>query len=84
MIIIEDLIVYCCYYEIFVMREVEIILFIDFGIFYVIGYFNLLDMKEYIVFVKGDILIGELVFVCVYFECLIGDVFGLYCCDCGL
>lgn len=60
-------------------------LFIDFGIFKVYGYINEVDGKEYVVFVMGDVLFGEeLVLVWVYLECFIGDVFGFYCCDCGL
>lgn len=54
-----------------------------FGEFKVVGYINKFDNKEYVVFIKGDIDYNSFVFVCVYFECLIGDVFGFECCDCG-
>lgn len=45
---------------------------------------NVVDNKEYVVLVKGEIDFFKFVLVCVYFECFIGDVFYFYCCDCGL
>lgn len=50
---------------------------IKYGEFIVYSFVEIILGKEYVVLVKGDIVDGENVFICIYLECLIGDVFGL-------
>lgn len=83
MITIEALIEYRRRNEKLVKREVEITLPTEFGTFRAIGYTNVLDDKEHVAIVKGDINPDEPVLVRVHSECLTGDVLGSYRCDCG-
>lgn len=55
----------------------------QFGNFRVIGYENVIDGREHIALVKGDIEGKEDVLVRMHSECLTGDVFGSQRCDCG-
>jgi 3,4-dihydroxy 2-butanone 4-phosphate synthase / GTP cyclohydrolase II len=82
-ITIKDLIQYRNRREKLVNREVEIELPTEFGTFRAIGYSNSLDEKEHVAFVKGDITPDDATLVRVHSECLTGDVFGSYRCDCG-
>lgn len=82
-ITIKDLIQFRNRREKLVNREVEIELPTEFGTFRAIGYSNSLDEKEHVAFVKGDINPEEATLVRVHSECLTGDVFGSYRCDCG-
>lgn len=82
-ITIKDLIAYRSMQEKLVKREIEINLPTQFGEFRAIGYSNLLDDKEHIALVKGDITSQESTLVRVHSECLTGDVFGSNRCDCG-
>ena len=82
-ITIKDLIKYRNRREKLVKKEVEIELPTEFGSFKAIGYSNVLDQKEHVAFVKGDISPDEATLVRVHSECLTGDVFGSYRCDCG-
>jgi 3,4-dihydroxy 2-butanone 4-phosphate synthase / GTP cyclohydrolase II len=83
MITIKDLINYRNQKEKLVQQEVEIDLPTKYGDFKAIGYTNVIDGKEHIAFVKGDITGDEPVLVRVHSECLTGDVFGSKRCDCG-
>ncbi|AGT32610.1 3,4-dihydroxy-2-butanone 4-phosphate synthase [Geobacillus genomosp. 3] len=83
MITIKDLIAYRSQREKLVKREVEISLPTEFGEFRAIGYTNVLDGKEHVALVKGEIVPDEATLVRVHSECLTGDVFGSYRCDCG-
>ncbi|MEH7886289.1 bifunctional 3,4-dihydroxy-2-butanone-4-phosphate synthase/GTP cyclohydrolase II [Bacillus sp. JJ1609] len=83
MITIKDLIQYRNRKDQLIKREVEINLPTEFGIFKAVGYSNLVDDKEHIALVKGEIDPHEPVLVRVHSECLTGDVFGSYRCDCG-
>ncbi len=82
-ITIKDLIKYRNRREKLVKQEVEIELPTEFGSFRAIGYSNVLDNKEHVAFVKGEINPDEATLVRVHSECLTGDVFGSYRCDCG-
>lgn len=82
-ITIKDLIQYRNRSEKLVNREIEIELPTEFGSFKAIGYSNSLDDKEHIALVKGEISMNEPILVRVHSECLTGDVFGSYRCDCG-
>jgi 3,4-dihydroxy 2-butanone 4-phosphate synthase/GTP cyclohydrolase II len=55
----------------------------EFGEFVAYGYRSETDGTEHIALVKGDIGDGQDVLVRVHSECLTGDVFGSYRCDCG-
>lgn len=83
MITIQDLIEYRRKQEKLIKREVEIELPTHFGHFQAVGYSEVLTGKEHVALVKGDIDNGEPVLVRVHSECLTGDVFGSYRCDCG-
>ncbi|KKI93100.1 3,4-dihydroxy-2-butanone 4-phosphate synthase [Bacillus sp. SA1-12] len=83
MITIKDLIQYRNRSEKLVKREIEIDLPTEYGTFKAIGYSNLLDNKEHIALIKGEIADDEPTLVRVHSECLTGDVFGSYRCDCG-
>lgn len=83
LITIKDLITYRNKTEQMVNREVEINLPTEFGDFKAIGFSNVLDEKEHVALVKGEINNDEPVLVRVHSECLTGDVFGSARCDCG-
>ncbi|NNU84064.1 bifunctional 3,4-dihydroxy-2-butanone-4-phosphate synthase/GTP cyclohydrolase II [Geobacillus sp. BMUD] len=83
MITIKDLIAYRSQREKLVKREVDVWLPTEFGEFRAIGYTNVLDGKEHVALVKGEITPDEPILVRVHSECLTGDVFGSYRCDCG-
>ncbi|GAE28937.1 bifunctional 3,4-dihydroxy-2-butanone-4-phosphate synthase/GTP cyclohydrolase II [Alkalihalobacillus hemicellulosilyticus] len=83
MITIKDLIRYRRKKDKLVKREIEIKLPTDFGDFKAIGYTDVLEGKESVAIVKGDIIEGEPTLVRVHSECLTGDVFGSHRCDCG-
>lgn len=83
MITIKDLIQYRSRKEKLVKREVEVTLPTEFGKFKAIGYTNVVDGKEHVALVKGEIIPDEPILVRVHSECLTGDVFGSYRCDCG-
>lgn len=83
MITIKDLIQYRNRKDQLIKREVEINLPTEFGVFKAVGYSNVVDDKEHIALVKGEIDPNEPVLVRVHSECLTGDVFGSFRCDCG-
>jgi 3,4-dihydroxy 2-butanone 4-phosphate synthase/GTP cyclohydrolase II len=53
------------------------------GDFRAVGYRSLVDDREHVALVRGEIGDGEDVLVRVHSECLTGDVFGSLRCDCG-
>jgi 3,4-dihydroxy 2-butanone 4-phosphate synthase/GTP cyclohydrolase II len=55
----------------------------ELGEFTIHAYRSLVDGKEHIALVKGDVAGKENVLVRVHSECLTGDVFGSLKCDCG-
>ncbi|MEH7222824.1 bifunctional 3,4-dihydroxy-2-butanone-4-phosphate synthase/GTP cyclohydrolase II [Bacillus sp. JJ1566] len=83
MITIEELIRYRNQKEKLVKREVEVSLPTEYGDFKAIGYTSLIDGKEHVAFVKGEISETEPTLVRVHSECLTGDVFGSKRCECG-
>ncbi|MBN2984363.1 MULTISPECIES: bifunctional 3,4-dihydroxy-2-butanone-4-phosphate synthase/GTP cyclohydrolase II [Cohnella] len=83
LVTIQDLIRYRNEKEKLVKREVEIRLPTDFGEFRAIGYTNVVDYKEHVALVKGDIDGSAPTLVRVHSECLTGDVFHSHRCDCG-
>jgi 3,4-dihydroxy 2-butanone 4-phosphate synthase / GTP cyclohydrolase II len=83
MITIKDLIEYRNRKDKLVNREIEISLPTNYGEFVAIGYSNVVDSKEHVALIKGDITTDEPVLVRVHSECLTGDVFGSFRCECG-
>jgi 3,4-dihydroxy 2-butanone 4-phosphate synthase/GTP cyclohydrolase II len=68
-------------------KQVERVVSVDMplasGLFAAVGYRSLVDDREHVALVAGDIGDGESVLVRVHSECLTGDVFGSQRCDCG-
>ncbi|MGO4349137.1 bifunctional 3,4-dihydroxy-2-butanone-4-phosphate synthase/GTP cyclohydrolase II [Paenibacillus sp. MCAF9] len=83
LITIQELIQYRNEKEKLVERAVDVKLPTDFGTFRAIAYTNLVDNKEHIALVKGDIDPELPLLVRVHSECLTGDVFHSHRCDCG-
>jgi 3,4-dihydroxy 2-butanone 4-phosphate synthase / GTP cyclohydrolase II len=83
MITIKDLIEYRNRKDKLVNREIEIPLATEYGEFRAVGYSNIVDNKEHIALIKGDITSSDPVLVRVHSECLTGDVFGSFRCECG-
>ncbi|MBX6351984.1 MAG: bifunctional 3,4-dihydroxy-2-butanone-4-phosphate synthase/GTP cyclohydrolase II [Thermoflavifilum sp.] len=82
LISIADLIAYRKRTEKLVQREAEAMLPTPYGVFRAVVYTNLLDDKEHIALVKGEID-ERPTLVRVHSECLTGDAFGSLRCDCG-
>ncbi|TCP31717.1 GTP cyclohydrolase II /3,4-dihydroxy-2-butanone 4-phosphate synthase [Scopulibacillus darangshiensis] len=83
MITIKDLIQYRRREDKLITREVSVELPTDYGTFKVTCFSNVLDDKEHLAIIKGDIIEGEPTLVRMHSECLTGDVFGSQRCDCG-
>lgn len=66
-----------------VKQEVEVQLPTAFGDFRAVGYTSLLDGKEHVALIKGELDENEPVLLRVHSECLTGDAFGSKRCDCG-
>ncbi|MGE5544344.1 MAG: bifunctional 3,4-dihydroxy-2-butanone-4-phosphate synthase/GTP cyclohydrolase II [Bacillota bacterium] len=82
-ITIADLIQYRRQHEKLVKRAAQVKLPTRYGEFTAIAYKSLLDGKEHMALVKGEIKETDSVLVRVHSECLTGDVFGSLRCDCG-
>jgi len=82
-ITVEDLIKFRKKNEKHVRRSGEARLPTIFGDFQILSYEDLLEDKEHVALVKGDIGKRDEVLVRVHSECLTGDVFGSLRCDCG-
>ncbi len=83
LISIKDLIHYRNEKDRLVQREVTVKMPTDFGQFTAIAYSNVVDQKEHVALVKGDITPDRPTLVRVHSECLTGDVFHSHRCDCG-
>lgn len=82
LITVKDIIEYRRSREKLVQREVETALQTDYGEFKVFVYKSLVDSKEHIAFVKGEISQNRPTLVRVHSECLTGDIFKSLRCDC--
>jgi 3,4-dihydroxy 2-butanone 4-phosphate synthase/GTP cyclohydrolase II len=80
---VADIIAYRMRNESFVNREAETVLPTPYGEFKAIAFRNELDNSEHMALVKGEIDPEKDILVRVHSECLTGDVFGSYRCDCG-
>lgn len=83
MITIQALIEYRLIHDSLVKREAEIQLPTEYGDFKAVGYTSIVDGNEHVALVKGEINGEQPILVRVHSECLTGDVFGSYRCDCG-
>ena len=83
LISIADLIAYRRRYEKQVAAIAEAQIPTAHGIFRAVGYRGLLDGREHVALVRGELGNGNDVLVRVHSECLTGDVFGSRRCDCG-
>jgi 3,4-dihydroxy 2-butanone 4-phosphate synthase/GTP cyclohydrolase II len=80
---IADLIAHRRRQEKLVERVVEARIPTEYGTFTAVGYRSLVDDRQHIALVMGDMGDGESVLTRVHSECLTGDVFGSLRCDCG-
>ncbi len=80
---VADIIAYRMRTESFVHSAAETILPTPYGEFKAIAFSNDIDDYEHLALVKGNIDPDREVMVRVHSECLTGDVFGSYRCDCG-
>jgi len=80
---ITDLIAYRLRHEKLVQKVTEARLPTKYGEFTAVAYKSVVDAAEHVALVKGDISDDGPVLVRVHSECLTGDVFGSYRCDCG-
>lgn len=83
LITLKDLISYRRQTEKLIERVESIHLPSAFGDFNAIGYLSIIDQKEHLALVKGNVSNGDPVLVRVHSECLTGDVFHSNRCDCG-
>jgi 3,4-dihydroxy 2-butanone 4-phosphate synthase/GTP cyclohydrolase II len=80
---IADIIAYRMKTESFVHKAAETVLPTPYGEFRAIAFVNDIDSYEHLALVKGDIPPDKEVLVRVHSQCLTGDVFGSFRCDCG-
>ncbi|HUC92393.1 MAG TPA: bifunctional 3,4-dihydroxy-2-butanone-4-phosphate synthase/GTP cyclohydrolase II [Paenibacillus sp.] len=83
LITIQDLIRYRNEKEKLVERAVDVKMPTDYGVFRAVAYTNVVDGKEHVALVKGQIDEKTPTLVRVHSECLTGDVFHSHRCDCG-
>ncbi len=83
LITIRDLIEYRKRTESLIEKSVEVNLPTRWGHFRLVNYRSIVDGKNNLALVKGEINPEEPVLVRVHSECLTGDVFGSLRCDCG-
>lgn len=80
---VADIIEYRMRTESFIHPAAETVLPTPFGEFKAVAFVNDIDSYEHVALVKGDIDPEKEVLVRVHSQCLTGDVFGSYRCDCG-
>ena len=83
LVTVADLIEYRRATERLVERAAEIHLPTEYGEFRAVAYLETLTGKHHVAIVKGDVASAENVLVRVHSECLTGDVFHSWRCDCG-
>ncbi|NNG08204.1 MAG: 3,4-dihydroxy-2-butanone-4-phosphate synthase, partial [Desulfobacteraceae bacterium] len=80
---VADVIAYRMRKESFVQQAAETILPTPFGDFKAVAFVNDIDDYEHLALVKGEIDSAKEILVRVHSQCLTGDVFGSFRCDCG-
>ena len=83
MITTKDLAEYRLQQETLVEEVVSTKIPTEFGVFDSVTFRNILDDQIYIALIKGEISAGIPTLVRVHSQCLTGDVFGSFRCDCG-
>ncbi|MBF0236450.1 MAG: bifunctional 3,4-dihydroxy-2-butanone-4-phosphate synthase/GTP cyclohydrolase II [SAR324 cluster bacterium] len=83
LVTIADLIDYRKKNEMLVTKLAEANLPTQYGTFRLIGFQSIMDQSDYVALIKGTWTPDEPILVRVHSECLTGDVFGSYRCDCG-
>ena len=83
MITTKDLAEYRLQRETLVEEVVSTKLPTEFGVFNSVTFRNVLDNQIYIALIKGEISAETPTLVRVHSQCLTGDVFGSFRCDCG-
>ena len=83
MITTKDLAEYRLQQETLVEEVVSTQLPTEFGVFNSVTFRNILDDQIYIALIKGEISAETAPLVRVHSQCLTGDVFGSFRCDCG-
>ena len=83
MITTKDLAEYRLQQETLVEEVVTTQLPTEFGVFNSVTFRNILDDQIYIALIKGEISAETATLVRVHSQCLTGDVFGSFRCDCG-
>jgi 3,4-dihydroxy 2-butanone 4-phosphate synthase / GTP cyclohydrolase II len=83
MITVADLIAYRLGHDRLIARVADVELPTAFGEFRIVGYRSLADAKHHVALVKGDVDGGDDVLVRMHSECLTGDTFASFRCDCG-
>jgi 3,4-dihydroxy 2-butanone 4-phosphate synthase/GTP cyclohydrolase II len=83
MITIADLIQYRMLHESLVRKVADTRLPSRFGEFHVKAYESVLDDAVHLAIVSGDINPGDSILVRVHSQCLTGDIFHSWRCDCG-
>ena len=82
-ITVKDIIAYRMRHEKLVEKIADANLPTKWGQFRIVGYKDKLTGEVHVALVKGNIKEKDSVLVRVHSECLTGDVFGSYRCDCG-
>jgi 3,4-dihydroxy 2-butanone 4-phosphate synthase / GTP cyclohydrolase II len=80
---VADIIAHRMRTESFVHQAAETVLPTPYGEFRAIAFVNDIDSYEHLAIVKGEIDPEKEILVRVHSQCLTGDVFGSYRCDCG-
>ncbi len=80
---VADIIAYRMRNESFVHMVAETVLPTPFGEFKAYGFVNDIDDYEHLALVRGEIDPDKEILVRVHSQCVTGDVFGSYRCDCG-
>ena len=80
---VADIIAYRVAHERLIERVDEATLPTSHGDFRAVAYRTMIDTKEHIALVMGDLRSDEPVLVRVHDQCVTGDVFGSLRCDCG-
>lgn len=80
---IADIIAYRRTHEVLVEKKTEARLPTEYGDFQMMVYQDLVEHREHVALVSGDVRGKKNVLVRVHSECMTGDVFGSLRCDCG-
>lgn len=83
MISVQDLIAYRRQNEKLVEFVAQAQLPSEYGTFVLRVYRSIVDGREHVAIIKGDVATGDPILVRVHSECLTGDILGSYRCDCG-